>query len=326
MFIINEQNPNEKHVKLITSLSFTYISMNFLIRGAAMSKYKTILTVCETHSISKTAAKLNYTQSAVSQTIKNFEKDLGVPLFKRSKRGMDLLPGTEEIIDALRIICREETRIAQIAEGLTSLEKGHIRIGTIQSISYHWLPDILKAFSESYPNIRFELTVDGFNALKEKIQSDQLDCIFVSRYSVPDLPFIPLGSDELMLVTPLSHPLAEKVTVSLSDISGENFILSSDGLDYETGQIFEANHITPKIQYRLNEDFATLKMVEQGFGITILPRLLLDHAPFEICVRPFSEHYTRTLGVAWSKNTAPSPAILKFLDYVKRKQGSHRLP
>ena len=291
-----------------------------------MSKYKTILTVCETHSISKTAAKLNYTQSAVSQTIKNFEKELGVPLFKRSKQGMDLLPGTEEIIDALHIICREEERIFQTAKGLTSLEKGYIRIGTIQSISYHWLPDILKAFSKTYPNIRFELTVDGFSALKEKIQSDQLDCIFVSRYSVPDLPFIPLGSDELMLATPLNHPLAEKSSVYLTDIRGENFVLSSDGLDYETGKIFEANHITPKIQYRLNEDFATLKMVEQGFGITILPRLLLENAPFEICVRPFSEHYSRTLGVAWSKDTPPSPAILKFLDFVKRKQGSKLLP
>ena len=125
-----------------------------------------------------------------------------------------------------------------------------------------------------------------------------------------------------MLVTPLDHPLAEKLSVSLADISGENFVLSSDGLDYETGKIFETNHITPKIQYQLNEDFATLKMVEQGFGITILPRLLLEQAPFQICVRPFSEHYSRTLGVAWSKDTPPSPAILKFLDYVKMQQGS----
>ena len=88
-----------------------------------MSKYQTILAVCETHSISKAASKLNYTQSAVSQTIKNFEKELGVPLFKRSKQGMELLPGTEEIMDSLRIICQEENKISQIAAGLTSLEK-----------------------------------------------------------------------------------------------------------------------------------------------------------------------------------------------------------
>ena len=62
------------------------------------------------------------------------------------------------------------------------------------------------------------------------------------------------------------------------------------------------------------------------FRYYILPRLLLAQAPFQICVRPFSEHYSRTLGVAWSKDTPPSPAILKFLDFVKRKQGSKLLP
>ena len=62
------------------------------------------------------------------------------------------------------------------------------------------------------------------------------------------------------------------------------------------------------------------------FRYYILPRLLLEQAPFQICVRPFSEHYSRTLGVAWSKDTPPSPAILKFLDFVKRKQGSKLLP
>lgn len=286
-----------------------------------MNKYDIIISVCDTHSISKTAAELNYTQSAISQAIKNFERELGFPLFKRSKHGMELMPNTEEIIESLKVICREKNRINQIASSLTSLESGYIRIGTIQSISYHWLPDILKHFSALYPNIRFEMTVDGFSPLKEKLQAGHLDCIFVSRYSVPDLPFIPIGDDELLLVTPRSHRLAEKLAVSLSDINGENFVLSSDGLDYETGNIFRLNNIHPKIQYRLNEDFATLKMVETGFGITILPRLLLHNAPFDVCTRSFTEHYSRTLGVACPKDAPPTPATLKFLDYVKEWSG-----
>lgn len=282
-----------------------------------MNKYEIILNVCETHSISKTAAKLNYTQSAISQTIKNFEKELGFPLFNRSKHGMELKANTEEIIASLRIICKEENRIARIASALTSLDSGYIRIGTIQSISYHWLPDILKHFSELYPNIRFELTVNGFNELKNKIKAGQLDCIFVSSYSVPGLPFIPIGNDELLLAAPKGHRLAEKLTVSLADINGEDFILSADGLEYETGKIFELNNIKPKIRYQINEDFAALKMVEQGFGITILPRLLLYNAPFDVCIRSFTEHHSRVLGVAHSGAESPTLATIKFLDFVK---------
>lgn len=61
-----------------------------------MSKYEIILDVCKTGSISKTAAKLNYSQSAVSQLIKSFETELGLTLFKRTKHGVQLLPNTEE--------------------------------------------------------------------------------------------------------------------------------------------------------------------------------------------------------------------------------------
>jgi len=67
-----------------------------------MNKYKTILSVCETHSLSRTAALLNYTQSAVSQTIKNFEKELGLEIFIRSKNGMELKSDMTWILESLR--------------------------------------------------------------------------------------------------------------------------------------------------------------------------------------------------------------------------------
>lgn len=67
-----------------------------------MSKYDIILDVYENQSISKAAAKHNYTQSAVSQTIRNYEKEIGLKLFKRSKNGMEPLPGTEPIFTELK--------------------------------------------------------------------------------------------------------------------------------------------------------------------------------------------------------------------------------
>ena len=160
-----------------------------------MSKYEIILDVCKTGSISKTAAKFNYTQSAVSQLIKSFEKELGLSLFKRTKHGVSLLPNTEEIVHSLETICYEEKKIQQTAADLLSLDSGYIRIGSIQSISYHWLPDILRKFSEVYPKITFDLYVEGFRPLIANLKNNKLDCIFVSRYSVPDYPFIPLGKD-----------------------------------------------------------------------------------------------------------------------------------
>lgn len=77
------------------------------------------------------------------------------------------------------------------------------------------------------------------------------------------------------------------------------------------------NGIRPKIRYQVMEDFAALKMVEQGFGITILPRLLLSDAPFDVCVRSFGEHYSRVLGAAHLPGKQLSPAVIRFLAFVR---------
>lgn len=283
-----------------------------------MSKYEIILDVYHTCSFSVTAEKFNYTQSAVSQIVRNYEKRIGLPLFKRTHNTIEPLPNTEHIISELQKICDAEQRIIDISDRLNNLESGFIRIGTVQSIAYHWLPDILKDFSVQYPNIQFEIYVYGFRELNALTESNQLDLCFTSEYAAPHLEFSPLGTDELLLVTPRGHKLSEKLSVPFSSINEINYISTSDRLEYETGQLFKFYNIKPNVKYELNEDFAALKMVEAGFGITILSKLLLTDAPFDICVRPFTEHFTRTLGVGCPKTENLNPAATVFLTYAQK--------
>ena len=283
-----------------------------------MTKYEMILSVYHTHSISVTAEKYNYTQSAISQAIKSFEKELGLPLFKRTKNGMLPISNAEEIIRELRTICDAENRIADIASNLTSLKNGYIHIGTIKSIAYNWLPSMVKNFSKKYPNIHFKISMGSSSQLHDKLDQNEVDCIFVSNYLLPDnLEFYPMDTDELMLLTARNHPLADKLKVNLTDIKDENYIYSEDGFDFEAGGIFEQNDIHPTVLYQLDDDVAVQKMVSDGMGISVLPKLLLSNPPFDICIRPFTEHYKRTLGVAYLKDSELDPATEAFLDYVK---------
>lgn len=283
-----------------------------------MDKYEIILDVCQTKSISKTAAKLNYTRSAVSQAIKNYEQELGIPLFQRTKSGMEILKTAEPVIEQIQQISNAQKNINLIVSKLTSLKSGYIKIGTIQSISYNLLPNLLYEFSFQYPEIQFDIFVHDFQSLADQIKEKNLDCIFTSRSAVSSENFIPIIQDELLLITPTDHPLSNRDFLTLKDIDHADFILSADKLDYETGEIFQANHILPNIKYQLNDDFAVLKMVESGFGITILPKLLLTHIPFKVCVRSFTEHYYRILGISWDDHLTPSTALLTFLDFSKQ--------
>ena len=282
-----------------------------------MNKHNVIKTVYEMKSISCAANKLNYTQSAVSQIIKGFEKEVGVKIFKRSKSGVELMPNAEEIMKCIIEICDLEEKINDISDNLTSLDTGYIRIGTIQSIAYNWLPKILDRFSEDYPNISFDIVVDKFDELVKKVKSNQLDIIFVSEYSVPDMNFVKLYIDELVLITPVKHKLSSQITVPISKLKDEKFILSADGLSYETGIIFNRNGIDPEIKYKVNEDFTVIKLVESGFGVAILPKLLLENTPFNVSIRNFSEHYNRVLGVAYSRDIELTPVVEMFINYVK---------
>ena len=167
-----------------------------------MSKYDVILDVYENQSISKAAQKHNYTQSAVSQTIRNYEKEIGLKLFKRSKNGMEALPGTEPIFEELMHIRSANTRINQIVSNINNLDSGFIRIGTVQSIAYNWLPGVLKNFSAEYPNITFRLYVDGFQNLTEKLHKKEHTAIVMVTHDIAGaLPY----ADKVLHIGPQGY-------------------------------------------------------------------------------------------------------------------------
>lgn len=171
-----------------------------------MTKYELILSVCETGSFTATAELYNYTQPAVSQAVKSVEKELGIQLFKRTKNGMELMPNVDCIIEMIRRICDMEKEMHQKAMELNGLESGTLRIGVEQSIAYQWLPNVLKEFSKQYPNIQFEVSINGYQDMKEGLQNNTYDCIFTSDSGCEsEFIFYPLGHDELMLVTSRKH-------------------------------------------------------------------------------------------------------------------------
>lgn len=105
----------------------------------------------------------------------------------------------------------------------------------------------------------------------------------------------------------------------MDDIRNEKYILPKDGLQYEVGEILDRYHMELPVTYQLDDDFAVQKMVESGLGITVLPRLLLYNTPFDVCVRPFTEHYVRTLGIAVLKENISSPVIEEFVECAMKK-------
>lgn len=281
--------------------------------------YDVINEVCETKNLTKAAKALNYSQSAVSQTIQNYEKSLGVTLFERSKTGVEPLPFVKPIIDSIQIIAREEKRIKEYAESIRDLRQGMVRMGCLTRIATKWLPDIFKEFENSYPNIRYEMTAGSFYDLRKNLQEETIDFAMVSECAAKGFAFTPIVRDEMVVLLPKGHPLAENEAINLQDLKEEDIIITSEGLDFEIGSILKEIGVRENhTRYRFNDDIVIMKFVELGFGVCVLPRLFLDviGTQFDLEIRSFSKKKYRTLGVAYPNKECMNPAAAKFVDYL----------
>lgn len=281
--------------------------------------YEVIRAVCETENLSKAAKMLNYSQSAVSQTIQNYEKSLGITLFERSKMGVKPLPGVMPIIESVQKISEEEKKIKEFAESIRDLKQGVVRIGSLTRIVTKWLSDIFAQLERDYPNIRYQLETGSLYELQDYLENDKVDFALTSSLAAKNYAFTPIVKDEMMVLLPKGHPLAEKESVNIQDLKKENFMITSEGLDFEIGDILKTIGINESnAKYKFNDDIIIMKFVELGLGVSILPKLFLDiiGEGFDMEIRPLSKRYYRILGIAYPNKTHMPPVANKFIDYM----------
>ncbi len=106
-------------------------------------------------------------------------------------------------------VCREYQNLQDQVDQLQGLESGLIRIGTISSIATHWLPSVIKAFQKDYPNIEYELLSGDYGEIEEWLLAGRVDCGFLFAAGFCRTGNHPLKRDEMMVIMPQNHPLAD---------------------------------------------------------------------------------------------------------------------
>ena len=139
-----------------------------------MSKYRVFCTVVELGSFTQAANKLNYSQSAVSQTIKALEQELGTTLVSRQTHRLQLTRDGESYLPFLQEIAAAEARLERRKEELSQLQNSEIRLGTFTSISRTYLPPRIQAFSARYPGVRFSMRQGSTTRLRSGSPTGEL--------------------------------------------------------------------------------------------------------------------------------------------------------
>lgn len=146
------------------------------------------------------------------------------------------------------------------------------------------------------------MTAGSFYELRDNLKTEKIDIGFMSEYAARGFDFTPVIKDELVVLLPRGHRLAKKKSISIQELKKENIIITSEGLDFEIGDILEqigVDETTAK--YMFDDDIVIMKFVELGFGICILPRLFLDVVgkEFDVEIKSFCQKRYRILGITY---------------------------
>ncbi|MEH7332436.1 LysR family transcriptional regulator [Neobacillus drentensis] len=284
-----------------------------------MNSYYAFIKAIETGSFTKAAEELGYTQSAISQMVHSLEEELSTTLILRSRTGITLTPDGEEFLPFIKNICNSHRELQEKLKEMEGLHSGLIRIGTFSSVSCHWLPGLMKDFKKQYPAVQFELHQGDYTDISHWIKDGSVDFGFVNPKAVSNLTTIPLKEDEMLAVLPTQHPLAAHPKVSLKELTKDPYILLDEGEFSEPLTIFNQHNFQPNIQYRVYDDYSIMSMIEQGLGISILPKLVLSRCPYQIVTKPISPAVVRTISLAYKDKRVLPIASRYFIDFIIEK-------
>lgn len=281
-----------------------------------MNRYIALLKVVELGSFTKAADVLGYTQPAMSQMISSLERELSIKLLYRSRYGIHLTLEGERLFPFIQKTVSMYRAMLEIADEIRGLDSGTIRIGTISSISCHWLPGLIKRFQERYPNVKFILHQGDYTSIPEWVRTGEADFGFVNPDAIPGVTTRFIKSGELRAVLPVDHPLAAKEYVTLEELAKEPFLLLEEGALSEPLEAFRQAGLEPDVRLCVHDDYSILSMIESGLGVSILPELVLRKTNYRVAILPVKPVLTRKIGLIMKDKNSLPIASKYFIDFL----------
>jgi DNA-binding transcriptional LysR family regulator len=273
----------------------------------------------------RAAAELFVGQPAVSQHVRKLEAELGVELFVRTTRSVEL---TEA---GVLLVPRVERALAELEAGLAELDqlrgllRGHVRIGAMQSLDPFDLPGALAAFSRRHPDVEFRVVEDATRDMVAGVLHGALDAAFVPVDG--DLPTElsqeRLFRDELVLIVAPDAALASRPRVRMAMLRGEQFVFLREGSGLRR-VVEEAAHdagFAPHARFETNELARVVALVAQGLGVSVVSRAVADTAAGRVCAVPFQPALRRDVALVWRADRRQPPAAAAFLAHVRDRSG-----
>lgn len=281
-----------------------------------IKKYEVLLAVLDKGSFIKACDDLGYTQSGITHMMNSLEKELGFQILLRDYKGVRLTLAGERILPEIRKLVEMNRHMENQFDMIRSDIKNRISVGCFPTIACAWMPKIMHAFMEKYPQVRIEPVEDGgFDTLENWLIDGSIDVAFIARREKQQYDWIDLKQDTHLVVFPKDHPFEKLDAVPVELLRNESLFMygTAGGKDLILQDYFKncGLHMIPR--YTSNYDYTVLFYVEEYLGLGIIPKLLLDICLAEhpkLSARPLIPDAGRMLGMA-VRDLQKSPLVVQ---------------
>jgi DNA-binding transcriptional LysR family regulator len=247
-----------------------------------LRQFEYFLAVADNLSFTRAAKRLHVVQSGVSATIKALERELGAELFVRGPAGVALTPAGRELAPHARATI-DAARAAKDAVAATrGAIRGTVTLGTLTSINVIDLPTLLADLYARHPGVLVQLRSAraGSAGLAQQLRDGDLDVALVVFPDGPpaDLHTRLVAAFQLLLVVPLSHPLAGRESVPMAELAGMSFVDGPPGYGNRAvvDRAFADAGVQRTIALEVADIGTTATHIRNGLGIGFLSRFILD--------------------------------------------------
>jgi len=283
------------------------------------------LSIVETGSFSAAADEHYVSQSSLSKVVSALEKELGVPLFDRSKRKVFLTEAGEAFVGHARKLNAAYKAMMVELEGHKST-MGSFSIASIPILTQYGITTHIAHFRDLYPNIQFSLEeVDGLNILPA-LGEYRFDLAFTRHNSLDDqYESIDICKDKLLVVVSKNNRHANRSSISLRELSSDNFIVFDRVTDLHKLIMDECGKagFEPTIFYSSHRKVSVLGLVGTNIGLALMPVKIFEyHQHPDVLAIPLEEHIECNIVLAYLKKRKIPQAASIFLDFMGKVAAS----
>lgn len=286
-------------------------------------KLKIFSTLAQQLHFGRAAELCNLSPSALSRNIKQLEDDLGIQLFDRDNRSVALTQDGEQFLGFAREILQQWESFQESLVARADQLRGQLSIYCSVTASYSFLYDILTEFRQQHPGIAIKLHTGDPAQSIERVQAGLEDIAIAAK---PDN--LPAGiSFKSITDSPLIFICAKnKIEWNSADWYQIPVIIPEEGLARERLDLwFATNQIKPTVYAEVKGNEAIVSMVSLGFGVGLLPKIVLDNSPLKNSVQQFAQQPDLgpySMGICVMEKRLKSPIVNAFWERLMNSEDS----